>query len=211
MASEARRLWISREDYLAGELMAHRKHEYVAGQVYAMAGGSANHQRVALAFSRMCGNGLAGKPCEPFGSDFLIRVSFSAHDEAFYYPDGMIVCEPVGGSDRYTDSPVVILEVLSESTRRNDEVQKLRDYFTLPSLQVYLLAESNEPVVRVYRRGEEGFKLSLVEGLEETIPLPEVDLELAMAELYRDVDFQAEEEDGVGDDLVAPGRKKAGP
>lgn len=211
MASDAGKLWISWEDYLAGELVAHRKHEYVAGHVYAVAGGSANHQRVALAFLRVCGIGLVGKPCEPFGSDFLIRVPLSAHDEAFYYPDGMIVCEPVGGRDRSTDSPVVILEVLSESTRRNDEVQKLRDYFTLPSLQVYLLAESDEPVVRVYRRSEEGFRLSLVEGLEETIPLPEVDLELAMAELYRDVDFEAEAGRGDGDGPVATEIKKAGP
>ena len=195
METGAEEILISREDYLAGELVADRKHEYVAGQVYAMAGGKANHQRVALAFSREAGNGLRGKPCEPFGSDFLVRVALGMNDEAFYYPDGMIVCEPVGGGDRFTDQPVVILEVLSKSTRRNDEVQKLRDYFTLPSLQVYLLAESDEAVVRVYRRGEEGFKLSLLSGMDEIVNLPEVDLRISMSELYRDVDFLAESDD----------------
>jgi Uma2 family endonuclease len=136
MASEAEQLLVSRADYLAGELVADRKHEYVAGHVYAMAGGSANHDTLAGNFRAEAGFGLKGKPCRPFGSDFLVSVPLVGGDEAFYYPDGMIVCHPVGGDERSTSRPVVILEVLSESTRRNDEVQKLRDYFTLPSLQV---------------------------------------------------------------------------
>jgi len=193
MASAAEKLLISREDYLAGELVADRKHEYVAGNVYAMAGGSANHETIAGNFRSEAGFGLKGKPCRPFGSDFLVRVPLPNAEESFYYPDGMIVCEPVGGDDRFTDKPVVILEVLSESTRRNDEVQKLRDYFTLPSLQVYLLAETEEPTIRVYRREGENFKLSFVQGLEAVLSLPEVGLELPLAELYRDVEFSSEE------------------
>jgi len=92
----------------------------------------------------------------------LVGVTLGIKEEAFYYPDGMIVCEPVGGGDRFRDQPVVILEVLSQSTRRNDEVQKLRDklrdYFTLPSLQVYLLAESDEVVVWCGGCGDSGRK-----------------------------------------------------
>jgi Uma2 family endonuclease len=193
----ARNRLITREDYLAGELVAQQKHEYVAGQVYAMAGGSANHDTIGGLFRSEAGLGLKGKPCRPFGSDFLLRVPLTPDEDAFYYPDGMIVCDPVGGEDCFTEKPVVILEVLSESTRRNDEVQKLRDYFTLPSLQVYLLAESDAPVVRVYRRGETGFQLSLVEGMDQVIALPEVDLEVAVAELYRDVDFETENQEAV--------------
>ena len=192
MTSEAEELLVSREDYLAGELVAERKHEYVAGHVYAMAGGSANHDTLAGNFRAEAGLGLKGKPCRPFGSDFLVRVPLPGGEEAFYYPDGMIVCSPVGGDDRHTDQAVVILEVLSESTRRKDEVQKLRDYFTLPSLQVYLLAEPDEPIIRVYRRGEDGFKLSLLQGMEAILRLPEVDLEVPLRELYRDVEFPPE-------------------
>jgi len=192
MITAAEEFLISREDYLAEELVADRKHEYVAGRVYAMAGGKANHDAIAGNFRGEVGNGLKDKPCRPFGSDFLVRVTLGIEEEAFYYPDGMIVCEPVGGGDRFTDQPVVILEVLSQSTRRNDEVQKLRDYFTLASLEVYLLAESDEAVVRVYRRGEEGFKLSMVSGLDEVLELPEVSLRIPLSELYRDVDFEGE-------------------
>jgi Uma2 family endonuclease len=88
---------ISRDDYLQGELASEIRHEFVAGNVYAMSGGTLNHQRIAGNFSFHARRQLAGKPCFPTGSDFKLHVPLGAGEEAFYYPDGMIICVPVPG------------------------------------------------------------------------------------------------------------------
>lgn len=90
--------WISRDEYLEGELASEIRHEFVAGNVYAMSGGTLNHQRIAGNFMRHVGNQLAGNPCFPTGSDFKLHVALGGGDEAFYYPDGMIICTPVPGN-----------------------------------------------------------------------------------------------------------------
>ncbi len=179
--------YISREDYLEGELISEIKHEYVAGSVYAMSGGTLGHQRVALNFLREAGTLLKGKSCFPTGSDFKIHVALNGGEEAFYYPDGMIVCVPVGNKDYFTDSPSVILEVLSPTTRRNDQAQKFRDYITIPTLQTYVMAESDSALLTVFRREGSEFRREVIAGLDATLDLPEVGVSIPLAELYRDV------------------------
>lgn len=178
---------ISREDYLEGELVSEIRHEYVAGNVYAMSGGTLNHQRIAGNFQRLAGNQLAGKPCFPTGSDFKLNVPLGGGDEAFYYPDGMIICVPVPGDALFTDSPSVILEVLSPTTRRIDEVQKFRDYITILTLQTYILAETDRVFLTVYRRDGDHFRAETIQGADAVLELPEAGVGIPLAELYRDV------------------------
>jgi Uma2 family endonuclease len=178
---------ISREDYLQGELASEIRHEYVAGNVYAMSGGTLNHQRIAGNFMRMAGNQLAGKPCFPTGSDFKLRVPLGGGEDAFYYPDGMIICVPVPGDALFTDSPSVILEVLSPTTRRNDEVQKFRDYLTIPTLGTYILAETESAFLTLHRRDGAGFRRETLSGPDAILDLPEAGVSFSLAELYRDV------------------------
>jgi Uma2 family endonuclease len=178
---------ISRDEYLQGELGSEIRHEYVAGNVYAISGGTLNHQRISRNFMRVAGNQLAGKPCFPTGSDFKLRVPLGQGDEAFYYPDGMIICVPVPGDALFTDSPSVILEVLSPSTRRNDEVQKFRDYLTIPSLETYILAETDSPFLTLHRREGAGFHRETLSGPDAILDLPEVGISISLAELYQDV------------------------
>lgn len=178
---------VSRNDYLQGELVSETRHEYVAGHVYAMSGGTLNHQRVAGNFLRISGNQLAGKSCFPTGSDFKLHVSLGNGDEAFYYPDGMIICVPVAGDALFADAPSVILEVLSPSTRRNDEVQKFRDYLTIPSLQTYILAETEAPFLTIHRRDGDHFSREILSGADAVLELPEVGLSIPLAELYQGV------------------------
>ncbi len=193
MESTAPILRISREEYLAGELISDLKHEMVAGHVYAMSGGSMNHQSVAANFVGEARNGLKGKSCRATNSDFKVRIDVGKNDEAFYYPDAMIVCHPIAGKDQFTDAPTVILEVLSHSTRRNDEVQKLRDYLTIPTVRSIILAEADSPDIRIYRRRETGFEIEILSGMDQTLQLPEVDLSIPFTELFRDVDFENKE------------------
>jgi len=178
---------ISREDYLQGELASEIRHEYVAGNVYAMSGGTLNHQRVAGNFMRLAGNQLAGKPCFPTGSDFKLHVPLGAGEDAFYYPDGMIICVPVPGDALFTDSPSVILEVLSPNTRRIDEIQKYRDYITIPTLGTYILAETESPFLTLYRRDGAGFRRETLAGPDAILDLPEAGIAISLAELYQDV------------------------
>lgn len=178
---------ITREDYLQGELASEIRHEYVAGKVYAMSGGTLNHQRIAGNFLRAAGNQLAGKPCFPTGSDFKLLVPLGGGEQAFYYPDAMIICVPVPGDALFTDSPSVILEVLSPTTRRNDEVQKFRDYLTIPTLGTYILAETESLFLTVHRRDGAGFRRETLSGPDAILDLPEAGISIPLAELYRDV------------------------
>lgn len=182
---------ITRDEYLQGELASEIRHEFVAGSVYAMSGGTLDHQRIAGNFLRLAGNQLAGKPCFPTGSDFKLRVPLGGGEEAFYYPDGMIICVPVPGDALFTDSPSVILEVLSANTRRTDEVEKYRDYVTIPSLATYILAETDSPVLTLHRRDAAGFRRETLSGADAVLDLPEAGIRIPLAELYRDVEWSA--------------------
>ncbi len=179
---------ISQDDYLQGELASEIRHEYVAGNVYAMSGGTLNHQRIAGNFMRVAGNQLVGKACFPTGSDFKLRVPLGGGEQAFYYPDGMIICVPVLGDALFTESPSVILEVLSPTTRRNDEVQKFRDYLTIPTLETYILAETESLYLTLHRRDGAGFRRETLSGPYAMLHLPEAGISISLGDLYRDVD-----------------------
>ncbi|MEM6654524.1 MAG: Uma2 family endonuclease [Planctomycetota bacterium] len=179
---------VSVDEYLAAEVDGDTRHEYVGGYVHAMAGAKTVHNRVAANFLVSLGVQLRGKPCEPFNSDMKVRVQREGYT-SFYYPDGMVVCEPNGPEDTFQDRPVVVAEVLSESTRRTDHLEKRDAYLTIPSLAVYLLIETAKPEVIAYRRGAEGFQSELYRGLDAVVPLAEADVELPLAELYERVKF----------------------
>ena len=171
---------ISVEDYLAGELENATKHELVEGQVIAMAGASVNHERIAVNFSAELYNRLKNSPCEPFGSDMKVRVR-----DNFYYPDLLVDCSFDEAEPYYTTSPVIIVEVLSRSTRKMDEKTKLIEYFNIPTLQEYVLIEQDIADVTVYRR-QEGWR-STHYFLGESVYFESIDCTIAVEDIYRRV------------------------
>ena len=179
---------ISVRDYLVGERSAKRKHEYVDGVVYAMAGGTVQHSRIASNATGTLHAQLRGHKCQTYNSDIKIRVRMS-RGTRFYYPDVSVVCQPNADRDSFHDAPVVIVEVISESTRRIDEYEKREAYLSIDSLCVYVLVEQASAAVLVYRRGDSGFDRQVYTGLDAIIPLPEIECELALAELYQNVEF----------------------
>jgi Uma2 family endonuclease len=181
---------VSVEDYLARERVAKVKHEYTGGYVYAMAGGKNQHNRISVAFVSVMHSKLRGRRCEAFNSDTKVRIRMPTHTR-FYYPDGMVVCEPNSPNDEFQDRPVVIAEVLSVSTRRTDEGEKREAYLTIPTLDAYLLIETERPRVVVYHRAPEGSAAQAYDGMDAAIPLKSVGLDLPLAELYERVDFTA--------------------
>lgn len=177
----------SEEEYLKGELLSQVKHEYVAGRVYAMSGGSANHSAVASNFIRNVVGCSQSRRCRTFTGDLSVRIE-QASGVAYFYPDASVVCSPVDGDSQFTSEPVVVLEVLSPSTRRVDETSKLQGYLSLESLQVCLLAESDGPLVTVYRRKWDHFAVEVYEGRDAEIPLEEIGTALSLEDLYDGVE-----------------------
>jgi len=182
---------ISVEDYLAGELVSEIKHEYLGGGVYAMAGARNAHNIITTNILAAFGSRLRGQSCQPFNSDTKVRVQLPTHVR-FYYPDATVVGQPNPQDDTYQDNPVVICEVLSRSTRRIDEVEKKDAYLTIPSLRVYALVEQETARVVVYRRTGNDFVPEVHEGQTAVIPLPEIDAELPLAEIYARAEFPPE-------------------
>ena len=140
---------ITEEEYLKGELTSEIKHEYIDGYVYAMSGASKNHDRIALYLLRKFGNHLEKSPCEPFTSDMKVKVGTK-----YFYPDVTVVCDDKTQAEYYTESPAILVEVLSKSTRRRDEKLKRMIYQTIPTLQEYVLIEQDFVDVEVCRRSE---------------------------------------------------------
>lgn len=171
-------------EYLQGEEHSPVKHEYLGGVVHAMSGGTNRHGIISVNAINLFFNQLRGKPCQPFNSDTKVRIELPDQIR-FYYPDAMVVCHPNPLADTYQEHPVVVIEVLSDSTRRTDMGEKRDAYLAIPSLKVLLLVEPDAPSVTVLRRRTEGgFATELHSGMEAVIPLPEIGAELEMAALY---------------------------
>ncbi|MGZ5007521.1 MAG: Uma2 family endonuclease [Methylobacter sp.] len=169
--------WISEEAYLQGELTSEIKHEYIDGAVYAMTGASKNHQRITGNVSREFGNQLKNTPCEPFASDIKVKVG-----SKFFYPDVMVVCKDDTGNDYYTENPVIIVEVLSKSTRRMDETAKKFAYQTLPTLKEYVLIEQDFVDVEVCRRSEGWISRHYFMG--DSVTFESVGITLSVTDIY---------------------------
>lgn len=181
MAETAHLPPISVQDYLADELTSEVRHEYVNGEVFAMVGTSAAHNLIALNLATALHTHLRNGPCHAFMSDFKVHIQ-ADRDERFYYPDLAVSCAEVQPGDYYTESPVLVVEVLSSSTERHDRSDKAYAYRKLPSLQEYLLVAQDLPRVEVYRRAS-GWDLEIY-GAGDRLHLSSVDLELAVAEVY---------------------------
>jgi Uma2 family endonuclease len=185
---------IAISDYLAGELVSPVKHEYLGGIVYAMAGGTNRHNAIASNILISLGSRLRGKPCRPFNSDTKVQVLFPTQTR-FYYPDAMVVCRPSNERLSYQEAPVVIVEVLSRSTRRLDEGEKREAYFQLPSLQAYVLIDQECQRLTIWRRGDQGFQAEVQDGADASLDLPELGFSIPFNEIYEGVELGPEPEE----------------
>ena len=193
MSSAPQLTLVTVEQYLAAELESPKKHEYLGGVVYAMSGARNAHNIISMNAYVALGSRLRGQPCRPYNSDTKIRIRLPNHVR-FYYPDASMVCRPNPQNESFQDMPAVLMEVLSRSTRRIDEGEKKEAYLAIPSLGAYLLVEQETAAVLVWRRTEQGFVREVYTGLEATVPLPEIGIELPLAELYEGVELSLEEQ-----------------
>jgi len=174
---------ISPDEYLAGERASEIRHEYLDGQVYAMAGASDDHNRIAGNIHGELRERLRGTPCEPFINDMKVKIPPQFAD-AFYYPDVLVACDPTDRAKYYRERPVVIFEVLSPETERTDRREKALAYRHLPTLEVYVLVAQNQMTVTVMRRAEPGWTSEIIEGSSAVLKLPNIGVEIPLARIY---------------------------
>jgi Uma2 family endonuclease len=184
---------VSVADYLAGELVSPVKHEYLGGVLYGMSGGRNVHNDIAGNTFAALHTRLRGQRCRPYNSDTKVRIQLPTHVR-FYYPDVSVSCQPNPRNDSFQDNPAVVVEVLSKTTRRVDQGEKKDAYLAIPSLRVYLLIEQDMPAVVVFRHTERGLVREVFRGLDAVIPLPEIGIDLPLAEIYETVEFAPEAE-----------------
>lgn len=184
--SSQRTTLLTPEEYLEIERRAERKSEYFDGQMYAMAGSSFEHGMIVFDLGRELANHLDGGPCGVHLGELRLRV---APNGLYTYPDLMVICGDPQFADNRRDTivnPVLIVEVLSESTQAYDRGRKFEHYQTLPSLREYLLVAQDAPRIEQRIRQADGHWLaSELSGLDAGIRLASVDCVLPLAQMYK--------------------------
>ena len=178
---------ITPTDYLAMESVSEVKHEYIAGEIYEMPGGSYEHSQIMMNIGVALRPRLRAKSCFPHGSDLKIRIG-----AAFFYPDFSVVCgapEFFDGRDDVILNPVLVGEVLSKSTEDYDRGGKFARYRQIETLQTYLTIAQDRPEVVLYERQESRWVLTEYVHLTESVELSSLGISLSLAEIYEDVSF----------------------
>lgn len=177
------------QQYLEMERTAEFRSEFVAGEVYAMAGASDGHVTITGNLSALFKPHLRGSGCKSYSSDMKVRVN---KDEAYYYPDLLVTCDPDDHKRNYfKHAPRLLIEVLSKHTEAYDRGGKFALYRHLDSLQEYVLIDPRTYRVEVFRRNAQNrWELFNFEGEQETVEFESIGFQCSMLMLYEDVDFE---------------------
>ncbi len=202
MSNAARKLDPKRrytvEEYLAFEEQSEEKHEYVDGEIIAMAGSTVDHAVITANMTAVMNRLLRGKPCRVYSSDLKVRPKSRAR---FRYPEMSVICGPVehdpaSKSKHVALNPTLLVEVLSPSTQRTDRTEKWFDYVLIPSFKEYVLVSQDEPRVEtIFRTADGTWTLDHALGVDKTIKLQSLDIELPLGEVFEGVQFPETESD----------------
>ncbi len=180
----------SAEQYLALEEVSDTKHEYFDGKIYNMAGGTPDHNLVAMNIDAALSRALEETPCRVFGSDMRVLVQ---DDELYTYPDISVVCEKMQldpQSKTTIMNPILLVEVLSPSTRAYDRGAKFKFYKKIRSLQQVVLVESERAHVEVLKRSARGqWTIEMYNGLDAVAVLSSLHCELPLRQVYAKVSW----------------------
>lgn len=172
-------------DYLAWEATQLDRHEYLDGDVFAMAGAEDRHVTVALNLAFALRQHLTGGPCRTYMSDMRLNVAAS---NSYFYPDVLVTCSALDqASPLVKTEPKLIIEVLSPSTAAYDRGLKFSHYRSLPSLNEYAVIDLDSRITDVYRKGADDLWVLHPFGRGETIELASVALHVSATQLFADV------------------------
>ena len=188
MASAAQQL-LTEQEYLALERAASTKSEFLAGRMFAMAGGKRSHNLIAINVSTALNTQLDDRPCQVYPSDMRVKISATG---LYTYPDVSVVCGEEVFEDEEEDTllnPTLIVEVLSKSTEAYDRGDKFAQYRLLESLREYVLIAQDQVRVERYSRpaGESEWRLAEARDLAESMVLASIGCELPLSAVYRKV------------------------
>jgi Uma2 family endonuclease len=175
--------FISIDDYLELEAESQLRHEYVRGALYAQAGGTFRHTKLTGNIFGHLWNAAGDGPCDVVSESLKLRVA----NDVIYYPDVMVHCDRSDADPIVKTRPCVVIEVLSRSTIRIDRGEKLFAYRGLASLQAYLMFHQNEQRVERHYRDAAGAWQSVTLDGDAVVPIPCLDIELSLADLYRNL------------------------
>jgi Uma2 family endonuclease len=174
---------VTPQEYLALERQAECKSEYVAGEMFAMAGASRQHNLIVANIIRVLGNQLLEHDCNVYPSDMRVKIS---RIETYTYPDVAVAC----GTEEFEDgdtllNPVVIIEVLSESTEACDRGKKFAHYQYLESLSEYILVAQEPYRVEQYvRQNDQTWTYRVFHSVDDVVPLETIRCHVALREVY---------------------------
>ncbi|NJN74466.1 MAG: Uma2 family endonuclease [Limnothrix sp. RL_2_0] len=180
--------YLTPEQYLQLEAESPTKHEYIDGEVFAMAGTTDTHNTISLNLAVLLRNHLRGTSCSVYFADIKARLD---EKNCFYYPDLLVTCET---QDRETPTykrfPKLIVEVLSDSTEAFDRGDKFNDYQTLASLEEYILVNTKHQRLEIFRRTKGNIWTFQSYGADaQNIAIQSIDLTVAIADIYEDVEI----------------------
>ncbi|MGB1257909.1 MAG: Uma2 family endonuclease [Thiolinea sp.] len=175
--------YLSEQDYLDGEKLAKERHEYIDGQVFAMAGASKRHNEICLNLALLFRPGTKGNSCRVFSSDVKVRIS---KRKSYYYPDVVVGCsEDDDVDDYYLEQPCLIVEVTSKSTEWKDYNEKLLAYQSIPSLKGYIVVAQEKPHVSHFYRDDDGeWWVDTFTEFDQIIELPCPKMSVSVADIY---------------------------
>lgn len=176
-------------EYLAFERSSQEKHELVHGEIFAMSGGTYEHNLIAGNAAREFGTLLHDTPCNALPSAMKVHIPAT---DGFVYPDVTVVRGQAEFHDEARDAvtnPVLVVEVLSESTERYDRGDKFAGYRSVPSIQHVLLVSQRDRHVEHYQRQGDGSWLMREYAGSQVCPLPDLGCELRLDELYLKVEL----------------------
>lgn len=187
VALPADRLLMSYEEYLAWESTQEMRHEFCDGEVVSMAGSSRNHNRVSLNAFKILDIALTDRSCEVYIADVKVQVE---PKRKYFYPDVIVTCDQRDRNEAQVVAfPCLLIEVLSPSTEAFDRGFKFAQYRNFETLQEYVLVQVEKPIVEVFQRNEQRQWVFFEYGLSDRLFLKSVNVEIAVSDLYRQIEF----------------------
>jgi Uma2 family endonuclease len=186
MVALADRLLMTAAEYLAWEPTQEGRYEYWDGEVVAMSGGTRKHNRISLNFSKLLDDALLDCACEVYIADVKIQVE---PGQKYFYPDVLVTCDQRDDDTQFVQFPCLIVEVLSPSTEAIDRGIKFARYRQFTALQEYVLVQTDQPKVEVFRRNDQGQWVLSEYDRADRLYLESISVEIAVADLYRQVQF----------------------
>jgi len=184
MSNVAEKL-MSLDEFLTWERDQPERYEYARGVITMMTGGSAAHVTIAMNLAFALRQALRGTGCRPFGSDMKVIANHTVR-----YPDISVTCRPVGDRDDHLSEPVLIIEVISPSTEREDRGRKKFDYFATPSIRQYALIEQDARRIDLYTRTATSWTDEIIEG-DAVLKLSSIGVEVSLDAIYEDTELDA--------------------